>query len=424
MSASSWLDYVRLPSEITQFERSYLHRMNRVALAFFWLNLPLFVAVAFFNDTQPLLAIVLTVATLLGPTVAVTSLDQPRVVSVVHGFTAMCMGGLLVHFGQGPIQIEMHFYFFSLLAVLAMFGNPTVIIVAAVTVTLHHTVVWALLPRSVFNYDASIWVVAVHAAFVVVESVAACFIARSFFDNVIGLDKLVRARTEALAKRNEDLRLVFDNVQQGFVTARRDGTLSVERSKVVDAWLTPGATSLSELVSPHSESFGEWLEVAWDVLIEGFMPTEVALAQLPQRLVAGDRVLRFGYQAIDENDEGVQQVLIIVSDVTAEERSLETEARQREFTQVIRSFLADKVGFLEFYADAERLVQRLFDQDFDEDIVVAKRWLHTLKGNAGMFGLDHFARPSPISRRTDGPRPRERGRGTAARRDRGDRRKR
>ena len=136
MTAKTWLDFVRLPSEISEFERGYLARMNRVALGFLWLNLPVFVCVAFFNETQPLLALVLTCLTLVGPTVAWSTLDNPRTVSLIHGFTAMCMGGLLVHFGQGPIQIEMHFYFFSLLAVLAMFGNPTVIVVAAVTVTL------------------------------------------------------------------------------------------------------------------------------------------------------------------------------------------------------------------------------------------------------------------------------------------------
>ena len=66
----------------------------------------------------------------------------------------------LVHVGQGPVQIEMHFYFFALLAMLAVYGNPLVILVAAVTVALHHLVLWALLPASVFNYDAPIWVVA------------------------------------------------------------------------------------------------------------------------------------------------------------------------------------------------------------------------------------------------------------------------
>ena len=117
--------YVRLPDEITEFERTYLARMNKVALGFYWLNLPLMLTVAFFNQTNPLLALILTTITLVGPTVAWATLDNPRSVSLVHGFTAMCLGGLLVHFGQGPMQIEMHFYFFSLLAVLAMFANPS-----------------------------------------------------------------------------------------------------------------------------------------------------------------------------------------------------------------------------------------------------------------------------------------------------------
>lgn len=389
---TSWLDALQLPREITTFEHSYLNRMNRIALGFFWLNLPLFVAVAFFNDTQPGLAVVLTVLTLLGPSFALYTLDNPRTVSLVHGFTAMCMGGLLVHFGQGPVQIEMHFYFFSLLAVLAMFGNPMVIVVAAVTVTLHHTVVWAIIPRSVFNYDASLWVVGIHASFVVVESVAACFIARSFFDNVIGLEKLVQARTAALAQRNEDLRLVLDNVHQGFVTVSRDGSLATERSGVLDAWLEPGAMTLQALVAPAGGTFAEALQIAWEVLTDGFMPTEVALDQLPKRLVTDDRTLGFTYQVIDENEEGIQSLLVIVSDITAQEANELAEARQRELTAVIGGFLADKVGFLEFYADADRLVEWIVTESYGDDLVLAKRWLHTLKGNAAIFGLDHFSK--------------------------------
>src|SRR5205823_7385778 len=111
------------------------------------------------------------------------------------------------------------------IAMLAVFGNPSVIIAAAVTVALHHLVLWFALPQSVFNYDAPVWVVAVHAAFVVLESVAACFIARSFFDNVIGLERIVRARTAELDRRNRDMRLVLDNVGQGFATVDAAGVL-------------------------------------------------------------------------------------------------------------------------------------------------------------------------------------------------------
>src|SRR6185436_9149491 len=174
-----WLfSYLILPREITAFEHAYLRRINRIALGFFYLHWPVFVAVAWLAGTSMAQAAVLTPLVLLGPTIAYATFTNPRLLSVTYGFTAMVMGGLLVHFGQGPMQIDMHFYFFVLIALLSVFGNPAAIITAAVTVALHHLVVWLLLPASVFNYEASVWAVVVHAAFVVLESIAAIFVAR------------------------------------------------------------------------------------------------------------------------------------------------------------------------------------------------------------------------------------------------------
>src|SRR5258708_13674171 len=119
------------------------------------------------------------------PTLAYRFIRNPRWLSVVYGVTAMLMGGLLVHFGQGPVQIEMHFYFFALLAMLCMFANPMVNLVAALTVALHHLIVWWLRPRSGFNYDAQWWVVLVHARFVRLEPAAASLIALQFFHHSI-----------------------------------------------------------------------------------------------------------------------------------------------------------------------------------------------------------------------------------------------
>src|SRR5712692_6767744 len=91
------MKYLALPKEMTPFEQRYLVRLNKIALM---------------------------------------------------------MGVLLVRLGQGPVQIEMHFYFFALLAMLCMFANPLVNLAAAVTVALHHLIVWLIVPRSVFNYEA------------------------------------------------------------------------------------------------------------------------------------------------------------------------------------------------------------------------------------------------------------------------------
>ncbi len=80
----------------------------------------------------------------------------------------------------------------------------TTVVASATTVALHHLVLYVFLPTSVFNCDASIWSVLVHALFVVLESIAACFVARSFFDNVVGFEKLVTARTDQLLRVTEE----------------------------------------------------------------------------------------------------------------------------------------------------------------------------------------------------------------------------
>ncbi|RYZ63174.1 MAG: hypothetical protein EOP08_11385, partial [Proteobacteria bacterium] len=208
-------DYLLLPSLVTEFERSYLQSMLRVASWFLIAHVPAMMAVAALAGTGVLRAGVLTAFVVAGPLLALRVLDQPRHITKVFAVAGMCLAGLLVHFGQGPMQIEMHFYFFVLLALLVVFADPSVILVAAATIVAHHVLLFLLLPRSIFNYEASLWTVVVHAAFVLVESVAACFVARSFFDSVIGLEQKVQRRTGQLEARGAELRLMLDTVDQG-----------------------------------------------------------------------------------------------------------------------------------------------------------------------------------------------------------------
>ncbi len=382
------LDTLLLPKEITEFERRYLERVNKVGLAFFALHLPVFVAVAYFNDTGPVTALILTLAALVGPAVAYKSFSNPRSVSLIYGFTSMLMGGLLVHFGQGPVQIEMHFYFFALLAMLAVYGNPMVIVVAAVTVALHHLLLWLYLPKSVFNYDAPIWVVAVHAAFVVLESVATCSIARSFFDNVIGLEKIVQARTSELDDRNRAMRLVLDNVEQGFLTIGRDGVLSPEYSSIVERWLgkpKPGG-KLNALLAARDEDFAARFDLGWEEVIEDIMPLELTLDQMPRRLDLGTCKLHFDYSPILNDEAELVEVLVVITDITAQLERERLEAERRETMLIFDRIVRDKSGFLEFFHEADGLVECIREQS-QPDLSVLKRQIHTLKGNAMLFGI-------------------------------------
>lgn len=153
------LDYLLLPDEVTPFEAAYLARHNRLWLQFFWCHLPVFALTAFLcssptsaaNLRRPLDAVWMTALVLAGPTLVYSLLRNPRTLSLLYGVVAMSMGGLLVHFGQGRMTIEMHFYFFVLVALLSVFGKPLVILTAALTATVHHFVVGLLWPSSVFN---------------------------------------------------------------------------------------------------------------------------------------------------------------------------------------------------------------------------------------------------------------------------------
>ena len=389
---SAILKKLVLPKQVSEFEARHLRRMNRISLGFFVMHLPVFVLVALFNNTGPLRAALLTALALVGPTLAYFMLSNPRAVSVVYGITAMFMGGLLVHVGQGPVQIEMHFYFFALIAMLAVYGNPMVVLAAAVTVALHHLILWFIVPSSVFNYDAQIWVVAIHAAFVVLESVATCFIARSFFDNVIGLEKIVQARTTELDGRNRDMRLVLDNVGQGFLTIDRDGHLSSEHSAIIESWLgvpSPGMT-LVELLARHSPDFATRVRLAWAEVIEDVLPLELTLLQMPAVLTIGDRHLRFEYKPIMQGDR-LEKALVVISDVTAEIQRAKSDLERRQSMAVFEHMSADRLGFLEFLDEGTAIVEAISGGGVVQDGAVLRRMIHTLKGNCAIFGVEAAA---------------------------------
>lgn len=385
------LDFLVLPREITEFEARYLRRLNKIGLAFFALHVPAFALLAYLNGTGAGTAVVLTLAVLAGPAVGYLTIENPRTMSLFYGFTAMLMGGLLVHFGQGPVQIEMHFYFFALIAMLAVFGNPLVILVAALTVALHHLGLWLVLPASVFNYDAEMWVVAVHAAFVVLESVATCYIARSFFDNVIGLERIVRARTLELDARNGDMRLVLDHVAQGFVTIDKAAIMSTEKSAIVERWLGAAAKgqSFPDYLATSAPEAAAMFRMGWDQVIEDFLPLEVTLDQLPKRFSLGRAHYRLGYTPILA-DGALDKVLVVISDITADVDRERLELEQREVLEMFERVSRDRNGFLEFVDEADEQVAAV-ETDAYDDLVLLKRIIHTLKGNSMLMGLHSVA---------------------------------
>ncbi len=382
ITARAFRRFLVLPGKPTAFEADYLARVNAIALGFLWLHLPVFIVVAWLNDTRPVLAGVLTSVVLIGPTIAKSALESPRSVSVVHGVAAMFMGGLLVHFGQGPTQIEMHFYFFALLAMCVVFGNPFVILAAAFTVVVHDLVVWTVLPSSVFNYNASFTVVAVHAAFVLLESTAACFIARSFFDNVIGLEKIVGERTR-------DLRVLLDNVKQGLCTIDASGRMAAQSSAAMDSWFGSSTREDSwfDLLARVDPKFARRSRFAWEEVVADVLPSELTLGQMPSRLLFNGKTLHIDYHCISFATP--KRYLLVVTDVTSEVERERQEIESREVMVLFEHALEDATAFDSFFEDGDDCIAML--RRGGAQLSDVRRRIHTLKGNALVFGLESVA---------------------------------
>lgn len=203
------------------------------------------------------------------------------------------------------------------------------------------------------------------------------------------LEATVAARTAELAQRNRGMRLVLDNVAQGFVTIDLGGVLASERSAVVDLWFgtpAPGAT-LPEYLRTPAPRFAEWLDMGLADLRDGNMPAEVLIAQLPRRFTSGARTFDVAYTAIGAED-APEGLLVIISDVTAALAHERAEREQRELVSLFQRISLDRTGVEEFLTEAAALVAELRREN---DPIVQKRLVHTLKGNCAIYGMQSCA---------------------------------
>jgi HAMP domain-containing protein/HPt (histidine-containing phosphotransfer) domain-containing protein len=202
----------------------------------------------------------------------------------------------------------------------------------------------------------------------------------------------LRRAMSALDARNQDMRVVLDHVHQGLLTMNRDGSVSQERSAVVEKWLGPldAEAALWASCSRHDATFAQSLELAWGDVLEDVMPIELTLDQMPKKLRVGDRHLELEYRPIFA-DERLSKLLVVISDVSDRVAREKARAHEQEVMAIFQAIQRDKQGFLEFFAEGTELVEALDATRPCIDEVTRKREIHTLKGSSGMFGITSVA---------------------------------
>ena len=207
------------------------------------------------------------------------------------------------------------------------------------------------------------------------------------------LEQKVVDRTLALASRNRDMRLVLDNVDQGFVTLSLEGVMASERSAVVDRWFgaPKNKQTFWSYLARTSKDFALGFELGWEQLVADVLPYEVALEQLPSRLTtSAGSTFSFRYLPFLNNDQ-LEGVLVVAFDITDRLQHEREEAELTELMHAFRRLTLDRSGFMAFLNEASSMVALIVGSS-GEDNSTLRSTLHTLKGNAAQVGLSVVAR--------------------------------
>jgi two-component system, chemotaxis family, sensor kinase CheA len=201
---------------------------------------------------------------------------------------------------------------------------------------------------------------------------------------------LAHARDEAQSAHRE-ARLVLDHVAQGLLVADRKGRRVGEQSRFATQLFGDAVTTahVADLFIAHDPKFAAMLSLGWEAVFEDVLPLELTLDQLPRSCRFGERTLAFQYVPVLA--EGAhERILIVITDETLEVEAREIERKHREQLDVFRWIVKDGDYFVTAFDELDALARSLAGDAiaWDERL----RLLHTLKGNASLFGLTTLAR--------------------------------
>lgn len=206
------------------------------------------------------------------------------------------------------------------------------------------------------------------------------------------LNRAFQAAQDRIDRRNRDVHVLLSNVDQGFCTIQADGTVSTERSAAFDRFFRDvgEASTFGQCLAQYDRTTGEWFGIALDEVFDGVLPIELTIDQLPGRVDRGREHLAIEYRPLRDDTGELVSLLVVVSDISAQVEAERAEAEQREVLGLFQRILRDRPGVVDFFREACRIHEALNEHETDAD--TKKRLLHTLKGNAGLFGLTTFAR--------------------------------
>lgn len=155
-------------TSLEAFQRTVARALTGLAIT----HVPILALIAW-TLQRPVSSILAVAAALAAAPLVALLLHRPLMVTAFAVVVALVgQTSLLVFIAEGhPWQIEMHFYYFAVLAMLSGFCEWSVLLVGAGLIGVHHLTLNAVLPAAIYPGGSSFLRVSLHAAVVVIETV-------------------------------------------------------------------------------------------------------------------------------------------------------------------------------------------------------------------------------------------------------------
>lgn len=188
-------------------------RFGRFLVILLWLHVPVLATVALLVGRSPVPA---ALAGVLLASAYHLTWRRHGIAPVTRYLSAVALMGepaLLVYLLAGrEWQMDMHMYFFALLALTIAWCDWRVVVVAAVTVALHHLLLDVVLPMAVFPGGGDLARVGLHAVIVTLQTAVLVWLSKSLVESFALNNEALRERTQEAEEANRAKSLFLANM--------------------------------------------------------------------------------------------------------------------------------------------------------------------------------------------------------------------
>ena len=129
------------------------------------------------------------------------------------------------------------------------------------------------------------------------------------------------------------------------------------------------------------------MRLAFEQMVESFLPFHVAAEQAPHRIVRGTSTYSLEYRNVT-SETGLDRIVILIRDVTAQLEAEKVEQSTKEFYRLLTSLLQDPNGFRQSIEEITALMESARSTS---NILECKQALHTIKGSCSVVGFRRVA---------------------------------